>query len=645
MKHFLFGFLLGVMPMAASATPEALAEAIAALEAEDYETAAAAQARISDSAAANVVTWMRLRQGQGEMSEYMGFLADHPDWPGLILLRREGEQSIPEDAAPARVLEYFEGGAPRTGTGALRLAAALWATDQRDAAMAEARRAWTTMSLSEEEFDQFMIDWPRTLRTEHEARLDFLLWGNQATQARAMYPLVDDGWERLAEARLALRARRDGVNALISAVPANLRSDPGLNYERFVWRMREGLEPSARELIEASSESAAMLGRPLEWTNRRRQLARSLMRAGDFEAAYRVAANHQISAADNASSYADLEWIAGYTAFRMGQYDTALHHFNDFRAAVYSPISVGRAGYWIGRAQEALGNADAAAEAYAMGAEYQSSFYGQLAAERAGLPTDPDFTAQEDFGRWQDGSFVSDEVFRAGLRLVEAGEMDLAARFMASLVSGLSRQDAGRLGDLAIELDSPRIALAVAKAAAQAGHVIMRAYYPIYPDLVAADLPVSDRLALSIARRESEFNPDVISGAGAIGLMQVMPRTGREMAGRLGLAFDEGRMLDDAGYNATLGAGYLAYLIEEFGANPVLIAAAYNAGPSRARRWSEANGDPWAADVDIVDWIEAIPFRETRNYVMRVTEAMRIYEAHLSGELPRQSLSQMLQQR
>jgi len=223
--------------------------------------------------------------------------------------------------------------------------------------------------------------------------------------------------------------------------------------------------------------------------------------------------------------------------------------------------------------------------------------------------------------------------------------MDLAARFMASLVSGLSRQDAGRLGDLAIELDSPRIALAVAKAAAQAGHVIMRAYYPIYPDLVAADLPVSDRLALSIARRESEFNPDVISGAGAIGLMQVMPRTGREMAGRLGLAFDEGRMLNDAGYNATLGAGYLAYLIEEFGANPVLIAAAYNAGPSRARRWSEANGDPWDSSVDIVDWIEAIPFRETRNYVMRVTEAMRIYEAHLSGELPRQSLSQMLQQR
>jgi peptidoglycan lytic transglycosylase len=645
MKPFIFGLLLGLMPMAASATPEALAEAIAALDARDYETAAAAQARITDATAADVVTWIRLRQGQGEMSEYLDFIADHDDWPGMILLRREGEQSIPETAAPERVLAYFNDARPRTGTGSLRLAAALWATDQRDAAMAEARRAWTTMSLTAEERDQFMIDWPRTLRSEHEARLDFLLWENRASQARAMYPLVDDGWERLAEARLALRARRNGVNALISAVPAGLRSDPGLNFERFIWRIREGLEDSARELIEASSESAATLGRPLEWANRRRQLARSLMRAGDLSAAYRVAANHQIQAADNASSYSDLEWIAGYTAFRMGQFDTALHHFNDFRAAVYSPISMGRAGYWIGRTQEALGNADAAAEAYAQGAEFQSSFYGQLAAERAGLPTDPAFTGQEDFGRWQDAGFVNSEVFRAGLRLIEAGEMDLGARFMASLVDELSRQDAGRLGDLALELDSPRIALAVAKAAAQAGHVIMRAYYPIYPDLVAADLPVSDRLTLSIARRESEFNPSVISGAGAIGLMQVMPRTGRETAGRLGLQFDEGRMLSDAGYNATLGAGYLAYLIEEFGPNPVLIAAAYNAGPSRARRWSEANGDPWGAEVDIVDWIESIPFRETRNYVMRVTEAMRIYQAHLSGELPRQSLSALLRQR
>jgi soluble lytic murein transglycosylase len=156
---------------------------------------------------------------------------------------------------------------------------------------------------------------------------------------------------------------------------------------------------------------------------------------------------------------------------------------------------------------------------------------------------------------------------------------------------------------------------------------------------------VSDRLVHSIARRESEFDPTVVSHAGALGLMQVMPRTGREMARRLGVAFSESRMHDDPAFNATLGAEYLNLLIEEFGPNPVLIAAAYNAGPSRAERWMELYGDPRDPSVDVVDWIEAIPFRETRNYVMRVTESMRIYDALLSGQLPDQSLSELLRQR
>ena len=168
---------------------------------------------------------------------------------------------------------------------------------------------------------------------------------------------------------------------------------------------------------------------------------------------------------------------------------------------------------------------------------------------------------------------------------------------------------------------------------------------PVEVDLVEADLPVSARLTLSIARRESEFNPAVISGAGAVGLMQVMPGTGRQMAARLNVGFSESRLFSDAGYNAVLGAGYLDYLIEEFGPNPVLIASAYNAGPSRAIRWSEENGDPWDPEVDTVDWIEGIPFRETRNYVMRVTESMLIYDAHLSGEMPDQTLMQLLRQR
>jgi soluble lytic murein transglycosylase len=511
--------------------------------------------------------------------------------------------------------------------------------------MAEAIRAWTTLSLSEEEHDQFMIDWPRTLRRHHEARLDHLLWENLESQAERMYPLVSEGWQRLAEARLRLRDRRPGVDAAIAAVPADLRNHPGLNYERFVWRMREGLTDSAAALIRESSGSAEELGRPSEWANRRRALARQIMRGGDLQLAYEIAANHHVDADADYTNYSDLEWLAGYLALRMGNAETAVRHFVSFRASVASPISMGRAGYWLGRAYEAANEPDAAAGAYALGARYQSSFYGQLAAERGGIATDPAFLGQEDFGDWRNADFVQSSVFRAALHLLEADQIDLAERFLTHLTESQTRQGAGQLADMALELGQHHIALMIAKRIAQQGHEIMRAYYPVVPEIIGYDLPVSDRLVLSIARRESEFDPTVISHAGAVGLMQVMPRTGRETARSLGISFNEGRLLSDPGYNATLGAAYLDGLIERFGANPILIAAGYNAGPSRAARWSEQFGDPSDPDVDVIDWIESIPFRETRNYVMRVTESMRIYDALLTGRLPSQSLTDLLRQR
>lgn len=645
MRRFLFCLFLGLAPIPASATPDALSAAIEALGNRDYDAAAAAQAEIDDPIAADVVTWIRLRQGEGEMWEYPAFLARNGDWPGLPYLRQMGEQTIPEDAAPADVIAYFEGQLPRTGWGSLRYAAALWAVDRRDDAMAEAIRSWTTMSLSAAEHDQFMVDWPLTLRRYHEERLDFLLWQGLESQAERMYPLVSDGWQRLAEARLRLRDRRPGVDDAVAAVPASLRDTGGLNYERFIWRLREGLTDSAVSLIRETSTSADALGRPAEWANQRRILARQLMRGGDLEAAYNVAAYHFVDPDEDYIDFSDLEWIAGYTALRMGDANLAASHFQRFQRAVDSPISMGRAGYWLGRAYEAQGNAEGAAQAYALGAQYQSSFYGQLAAERGGLPTDPAFLGQEDFGDWRQAAFVNSSVFHAAGRLLEAGNIPLAERFWTHLTESLSRTEAGQLADMALELNEHHIALMIAKRTAQYGNEIMRAYYPVVPDLLDFDLPVSDRLVHSIARRESEFDPTVVSHAGAIGLMQVMPRTGRDMARRVGVSFSESRLRDDPAFNATLGAGYLDYLIEEFGPNPVLIATAYNAGPRRAERWMELFGDPRDPDVDVVDWIESIPFRETRNYVMRVTESMRIYDAMLSGRLPTQTLSELLQQR
>ncbi|MBF9035197.1 transglycosylase SLT domain-containing protein [Rhodobacterales bacterium HKCCE2091] len=642
MRKLVLAVLIALAPIAAHANPEALSQALSAVSQRDFTLAEETARRIEDPAARDVVVWSLLRARHGSFDDYEDFVARNPDWPGMDYLRLQGEYAIPRNGDPARVIAWFGDTSPQTGTGALRLAGALQAQGGDPAPVVI--EAWTTMTLSAAEETAFLTDYGHLLEDHHVARLDTLLWRGEEARAQPMLTLVPGGWRDLAEARLALRARRGGVDDLIAAVPEDLAGDPGLAFERFVWRMQSGFWDTATDLLEETSTSAEALGRPEAWADRRATLARDVMREGEWDRGYALAANHFVDPEVDYLAYSDLEWLAGYAALHRDDPETAAEHFENFRDTVFSPISVGRAGYWLGRAHEAAGNADAAAEAYALGAQYQSSFYGQLAAERGGLPTDPAFLGEEEFSTWRTQPFLQSSVLQAGLTLYQAGESALAERFLTHLSESLDREQAGSLGDLALDLGDPHLALRIAKRVAQSGHEIMRAYYPL-TELADADLPAPAALTLSIARRESEFDPAVRSGAGALGLMQVMPRTGRETARRLGLSFSERRLTTDPEYNAILGAGYLAALIEEFGDNPVLVAAAYNAGPSRAHAWSERFGDPTDPEVDIVDWIEAVPFEETRNYIMRVTESLAIYEAQLTGELPPSNLSERLRSR
>ncbi|MEL6954897.1 MAG: lytic transglycosylase domain-containing protein [Pseudomonadota bacterium] len=648
MRHSLFALATAValtlQGTLALASPEALSQALSAVAARDFDLAEDLSRQIEDPAARDVIVWSRLRARSGEFADYEDFLARNDDWPGLPYLRRQGEYAIAPGTDAARVLAYFEATPPQTGTGVLRQAQALQETGAAGSAVELVVEAWTSMALTESEANALRELYGEALEPFHTMRLDHLLWIGAEEQARAMLPLVSQDWQRLAEARLVLQSRGNGVDAAIEAVPDELRDAPGLNHDRMVWRMRSGFWDTATDLVEEVSTSAEALGRPEAWADRRATLARDVMRDGDFDLGYEVAAHHFIDPRVDYLGFADLEWLAGYAALRLGRPEAAVEHFQLFREVVFSPISLGRAGYWLGRAHEADGNADAAAEAYALGATYQSSFYGQLAAERADLAPDPAFLGNEQFGPWRQADFINSSVLQAALTLYQGGEIDMAERFLTHLTESLEREQAGSLGELAFDLGSPHIALRIAKRAAQAGDEIMRAYYPV-TDLAEADLPADAALILAIARRESEFDPVVRSGAGALGLMQVMPRTGRDTAARLEIPFSESRLISDPDYNALLGAGYLEYLEEEFGTNPVLIAAAYNAGPSRALAWIERFGDPRDPATDIVDWIEAVPFEETRNYIMRVTESLAIYDAQLSGSLSEPALSSVLTRR
>ena len=621
--------LLLALPLRAAAGPvEDLSRGLAAMRDGDWERALTVSGA-RGSVSRDVVVWHWLRAGKGTAGDVMVFLGRRPDWPGLAWLRRKSEPAFSGEATD-RVLKFFADQPPQTAEGALIHATALEQAGQSGDAQAGLVLAWRSMPMGRGLMDLYLSRHGDLLRPHHAARLDRMIWDGHLTSARAMLPLVGDSDRALAEARIALLDLAPGVDGLIARVPEALRDDPGLAHARFVWRHRKGRDDDAIELMLAHSGSAAELGEPQHWASRRRSLAREEMRDGTAALAYRIAASHQLTP-EAGYAYADLEWIAGYIALtKLGDPATALRHFQRFDAVVETPISKARAGYWLGRAQEALGDADAAHAAYAMGAEYQTAFYGLLAAERIGRPFDPDLADPPPPPPWRTAPFLRSSVAEAGLLLLEADEPVLAERFLTHLVESRDETQALQMGAMAVDMGRPHLAVMIAKRAAQQGLVLNGAYYPLH-EVSKLDLPMAKEMTLAIARRESEFDHRVVSGAGARGLMQVMPSTARLVAGQLGIlgGHSTDRLLSDPDYNAKLGANYLAGLAGEFDGNVVMMAAGYNAGPRRPQQWIERFGDPRAGAVDIVDWIEHIPFNETRNYVMRVTESLPIYRARL----------------
>ncbi|MEP5198180.1 MAG: lytic transglycosylase domain-containing protein, partial [Paracoccaceae bacterium] len=357
---------------------------------------------------------------------------------------------------------------------------------------------------------------------------------------------------------------------------------------------------------------------------------RTAMRAGKTEQAYQLASQHGLT---SGSHFADLEWLSGYLALTYGNDPkAALEHFKSFRGSVETPISLGRAGYWEGRAYEAMDDAENARLAYAFGAEYQTSFYGLLAAERGNVPMKPSLTGRETYPNWRKASFAGDTVFSAARLFIASGDLNRAEQFLRHMTETLPAEEIGSLGTFLLEQNKPHLAVMVGKQSARRGIVVPHAYFPL-ASLGVIDMPVQEELALAIARRESEFDPVVKSGVGARGLMQLMPATAKAVARYLQIPYSRDRLTSEPAYNARLGTAYLDELMEIFDGNIVMVSAGYNAGPGRPIRWMKTRGDPRRGEIDIVDWIEHIPFNETRNYVMRVAESLPVYRARLTGEV------------
>lgn len=577
----------------------------------------------------HVLTWAIAVSGQSQVpaSEIISARRELQGWPGLGGLRRHLERALHRENAPAPlVLKELGDAPPESAEGALVLARALTETGRQSEAGRMLSRFWTTNRLDPASEDAILAAFPALLSTEtHKARMDYLLYLGLADQAKRFATMGKA--QSLHAARAAVLQRSPKTDSLLAAVDARWKNDPGLLFARIKrLQQQDRFEEAANLLKQAPKERAALIN-PGEWWIEQRIISRGLLDKGQFQAAYDVAARHL---AESPADVAEAEFHAGWYALRaLLKPELAATHFRRILDASDRPLSASRAWYWLGRAADAgaKGNAE---DFYAKAARHASTFYGQLAAARLKQSrlsiTYPSVTA-EDRSR-----FARREAVRAIDQLTAAGHANRAVLLYHSLAAEL--ESPGELAILAAEAErdgNHQLSLQIGKVSYGRGIDVPALAFPIGVIPGTADLSASGKaLAYAIARQESAFNPVAISGANAQGLLQILPGTAKLVASKYGMAYAPGKLTSDPAFNATIGARYLGDQIDAFGGSYILTFIAYNAGPRRAPEWLARYGDPRGKPIEeVVDWIERIPFQETRNYVQRVMENYQVYKIRL----------------
>ncbi len=598
-------------------------------------TAAAAgrwgeQARCTQPVPTKVALWLRLVSGPASAGELATFLAENPDWPLQETLSRRAEEMHAALLDDAAVRRYFSRRPPRTEAGRMRLAEAIETTDPA-AATRLRREAWVSMRPDPAAERAFLDRYASALRPEdHWARFDRLSWSREAAGAQRLLTLLPAGRQTAARARLEAISGSEGD--LVQMQEAS--RDPLVFLERARSLRRQDRDDEAlRQWLThaAAAQSAAGVERLPQFWAERQILIRRLLREREDAQAQRLAVAHGLPAGPT-ETYLEAEFVAGWISLRRrGEPERALAHFTALERAAVAPISRARGGYWRGRALAAAQRPEEALAAYRAAAEHPFAFYGQLAALAAGEseaelavriaatippPAEPAHVA----------AFARRELAEAARILVAIGETRRARQVMLRMAEvAPDAVDRGLVGSLAVALGQAESGVWIARRVmATTGTVLPDAGWPMPVDPPPG---IERALAFALMRQESNFEAGAVSPAGARGLMQLMPGTARAMARELKEPSLANRLTDPAA-NMRLGTAYLAKRLDEFDGAVPLALAAYNAGAHRVRQWLDANGDPRTdSDVDPIDWIELIPFSETRNYVMRVIESVTVYRA------------------
>ncbi|EJL56944.1 soluble lytic murein transglycosylase-like protein [Rhizobium sp. CF122] len=577
----------------------------------------------------HILTWAIAVSGQKGIpsTEIAAAAQELQGWPGLAKLRAYSERALyDENPGPSSILAAFGQTAPETTSGAMILSRALVATGKQSQAAKYIRKVWRGETLDKPTEDKILAEFSGLLTpADHKARMDYLMYRNRAAQAKRFADMGQA--QSLYKAWAAVMNKAPNAGALLAAVDGQWKGDAGYLFARIEYLRKQDKYAEAAKLLQKAPRNRDELVNAGEWWNEQRIVSRGLVDQGEFKAAYGIVANY---AATTPTDIVEAEFHAGWYALRGLQDPAAAQaHFRKILNFSNGPISVSRAWYWIGRSAEA-GGPGKASEFYAKAASYPTTFYGQLASDKLGRKTlNVTYPSPSQADRQH---YLAREAVQAIARLDAAGHGWRAQSLYLALAEQL--QSPGELAVLGAQAERSgdhHLSLQVGKIAYSRGVDVAALAFPLGVIPTNANISGSGKaLAYAIARQESAFNPAAVSAADARGLLQILPGTAKAVAKRHNIAYSKDRLTADAGYNATLGAHYLGEQIDAFGGSYIMTFIAYNAGPKRVPEWIGRYGDPRGQSIDtIVDWIERIPFPETRNYVQRVMENYEVYKARL----------------
>jgi soluble lytic murein transglycosylase len=590
--------------------------------------------RVKDPTVLKIVLWFKYKQQHSGASfeEITKFISENPTWPELGTLKIRAEEALNSSTPTNNIITWFNSNPPVTAKAMLYYAVAKSASGTLDEKTNQEitnliRQAWIKGSYNRDEELDFIKKYSKYLREiDYVKRIDNLLWLERTSQARRILGRVSAKYQKLFNARMELSQNLGPVRAIIKNVPADLQQDSGLLYEAVASHDRKGNEDSVVELLKLTTN--LKLSNPEKWWKIKIKYVRELIQDKKYKIAYNIAKSHN---SEDPSDYADGEWLAGWISLSFLNNPQAAykHFYNLYNNAQYS-ISKARGAYWAGKSAEKNNNADIATDWYRHAAKYPDTFYGQLALLKLNskshliLPKPLAPTQQELVG------YRKSSLLKATYLFAKAGENGYAKQFLKKAIHSTNDiKELAFISEACLELGKLTAAVVASKEAARKGVIVTKTGYPILKDL--PNFSIEKALALGIIRQESVFEIEALSSAGAQGLMQIMPATAKQLSKELKINYNKNKLFDPH-YNIKLGTYYLGKLIKYYNGSYILAIAAYNAGQANVQRWINMNGDPRLLKNidDIINWIEQIPFHETRNYVQRVLENIQNYRAVMS---------------